>query len=100
MMISGLLAILVFSRLFGMHGLWYAVLEENYARVVKIRSRKAASRLAYAVPDRHPRLRLLLSRSGATGAVAAALIVDDSHRRACLPAVRAAAVNREFSTSV
>lgn len=35
MMISGLLAILVFSRLFGMHGLWYAVLEENYARVVK-----------------------------------------------------------------
>ena len=28
MMISGLLAILVFSRLFGMHGLWYAVLEE------------------------------------------------------------------------
>ncbi len=46
MMISGLLAILVFSRLFGMHGLWYAVLEENYARVVKIRSRKAASRLA------------------------------------------------------
>lgn len=46
MMISGLLAILVFSRLFGMHGLWYAVLEENYARVVKIRWRKAASRLA------------------------------------------------------
>ncbi len=41
----------------------------------------------YAVSDRHPRLRLLLSRSGATGAVAAALIVDDSHRRACLPAV-------------
>ncbi|PLP36925.1 transporter, partial [Klebsiella variicola] len=35
MMISGLLAILVFSRLFGMHGLWYAVLDENYARVVK-----------------------------------------------------------------
>ena len=35
MMISGLLAILVFSRLFGMHGLWYAVLEENYARMVK-----------------------------------------------------------------
>ncbi len=46
MMISGLLAILVFSRLFGMHGLWYAVLDENFARVVKIRSRKAASRLA------------------------------------------------------
>ncbi len=35
MMLSGLLAILVFSRLFGMHGLWYAVLDENYARVVK-----------------------------------------------------------------
>ncbi|HDH1783398.1 TPA: transporter [Klebsiella quasipneumoniae subsp. similipneumoniae] len=35
MMISGLLAILVFSRLFGMHGLWYAVLNENFARVVK-----------------------------------------------------------------
>lgn len=35
MMISGLLAILVFSRLFGMHGLWYAVLDENFARVVK-----------------------------------------------------------------
>ncbi|CDL22699.1 FIG00731417: hypothetical protein [Klebsiella pneumoniae IS53] len=88
MMISGLLAILVFSRLFGMHGLWYAVLEENYARVVKKygRGRQRVVWL-YAVPDRHPGLRLLLSRSGATGAVAAALIVDDSHRRACLPAV-------------
>ncbi len=88
MMISGLLAILVFSRLFGMHGLWYAVLEENYARVVKKygRGRQRVVWL-YAVSDRHPRLRLLLSRSGATGAVAAALIVDDSHRRACLPAV-------------
>ena len=82
MMISGLLAILVFSRLFGMHGLWYAVLEENYARVVRQRVV-----WLYAVPDRHPGLRLLLSRSGATGTVAAALIVDDSHRRACLPAV-------------
>ncbi len=41
----------------------------------------------YAVPDRHPGLRLLLSQSGATGTVAAALIVDDSHRRACLLAV-------------
>lgn len=88
MMISGLLAILVFSRLFGMHGLWYAVLEENYARVVK-KYGGGRQRVVwlYAVPDRHPGLRLLLSRSGATGAVAAALIVDDSHRRACLPAV-------------
>ncbi len=88
MMISGLLAILVFSRLFGMHGLWYAVLDENFARVVKKygRGRQRVVWL-YAVPDRHPRLRLLLSRSGATGPVAAALIVDDSHRRACLPAV-------------
>ena len=88
MMISGLLAILVFSRLFGMHGLWYAVLEENYARVVKKYDwRKARVVWLYAVSDRHPGLRLLLSRSGATGAVAAALIVDDSHRRAYLPAV-------------
>ncbi|CAK6466123.1 hypothetical protein KLEPA_00100 (plasmid) [Klebsiella pneumoniae] len=35
MMLSGLLAVLVFSRLFGMHGLWYSILEEGYARVVK-----------------------------------------------------------------
>ncbi len=88
MMISGLLAILVFSRLFGMHGLWYAVLEENYARVVKntVEGRQRVVWL-YAVPDRHPRLRLLLPRSGATGPVVAALTVDDNHRRACLPAV-------------
>ncbi len=88
MMISGLLAILVFSRLFGMHGLWYAVLEENYARVVK-KYGGGRQRVVwlYAVSDRHPRLRLLLSRSGATGAVAAALTVDDSHRRTYLPVV-------------
>lgn len=35
MMLSGLLAVLVFSRLFGMHGLWYSILEEGYAREVK-----------------------------------------------------------------
>ncbi|MFK3706264.1 transporter [Klebsiella sp. NPDC088457] len=35
MMLSGLLAVLVFSRLFGMHGLWYSILEAGYARVVK-----------------------------------------------------------------
>ena len=46
MMISGLLAILVFSRLFGMHGLWYAVLDENYARVVKTPLKRVASRSA------------------------------------------------------
>lgn len=26
---------LVFSRLFGMHGLWYAILDQSYVRVVK-----------------------------------------------------------------
>lgn len=34
-MLSGLLAVLVFSRLFGMHGLWYAILDQSYVRVVK-----------------------------------------------------------------
>lgn len=34
-MISGLIAILVFSRLFGMNILWSAVLQDGYARVVK-----------------------------------------------------------------
>ena len=35
MLISGLLAILVFSRLFGMQGLWQAILDDGYVRVVK-----------------------------------------------------------------
>lgn len=35
MMLSGLLAVLVFSRLFGMHELWYAILDKSYVRVVK-----------------------------------------------------------------
>lgn len=35
MMISGLLCILVFSRLFGMHSLWESVLGDEYLRVVK-----------------------------------------------------------------
>lgn len=35
MMLSGLLAVLVFSRLFGMHGLWFAILAQDYARAVK-----------------------------------------------------------------
>ncbi|MDK8008716.1 transporter, partial [Escherichia coli] len=30
MLISGLLAILVFSRLFGMQGLWQAILDDGY----------------------------------------------------------------------
>lgn len=34
-LISGLLAILVFSRLFGMQGLWHAILNDGYVRVVK-----------------------------------------------------------------
>ena len=35
LLISGLLAILVFSRLFGMQGLWHAILNDGYVRVVK-----------------------------------------------------------------
>ncbi|VTN72574.1 putative transport protein [Klebsiella variicola] len=101
MMISGLLAILVFSRLFGMHGLWYAVLDENYAPGGEKHGR-GRQRVVwlYAVPDRHPRLRLLLPRPRATDPVAAALTVDDNHRRTRLPAVARRRVNREFSTSV
>ncbi len=71
-----------------MHGLWYAVLEENYARVVKNTVEEGSESFGYMLClTATPGLRLLLSQSGATGAVAAALIVDDSHRRACLPAV-------------
>ena len=43
MLISGLLAILVFSRLFGMQGLWQAILDDGYVRVVKMSLRKAAN---------------------------------------------------------
>ncbi len=82
-----------------MHGLWYAVLEENYARVVKNTVEEGSESFGYMLCLTATRLRLLLW-SGATGAVAAALIVDDSHRRACRRRWRAAAVNREFSTSV
>ncbi|QLO78096.1 hypothetical protein HV306_13805 [Klebsiella grimontii] len=35
LLISGLLAILVFSRLFGMQALWLAILDGGYVRVVK-----------------------------------------------------------------
>ncbi|PIJ50711.1 transporter [Erwinia sp. OLTSP20] len=35
MIMSGLLTILVFSRLFGMHQLWQTILADGYARVVK-----------------------------------------------------------------
>lgn len=35
MMISGLLCVLVFSRLFGMHLLWDSVLGEEYVRIIK-----------------------------------------------------------------
>ena len=35
LLISGLLAILVFSRLFGMQALWLAILDDGYVRVVK-----------------------------------------------------------------
>lgn len=34
-LISGLLAILVFSRLFGMQELWHAILDDGYVRTVK-----------------------------------------------------------------
>lgn len=34
-MVSGLLAILIFSRLFGMSMLWHSILQEGYARIVK-----------------------------------------------------------------
>lgn len=34
-LLSGLLAVLVFSRLFGMQVLWHAILEHGYMRVVK-----------------------------------------------------------------
>ncbi|EOW9564629.1 transporter, partial [Enterobacter hormaechei] len=33
--LSGLLAVLVFSRLFGMQVLWHDILEHGYMRVVK-----------------------------------------------------------------
>ncbi|WP_333500738.1 transporter [Kluyvera genomosp. 2] len=35
LMISGLLAILIFSRLFGMSMLWHSILQDGYVRVVK-----------------------------------------------------------------
>lgn len=34
-MLSGLLAVLVFSRLFGMQAMWHAILADGYVRIVK-----------------------------------------------------------------
>ncbi len=87
MMISGLLAILVFSRLFGMHGLWYAVLEENYARVVKNTVEEGSESFGYMLCLTATLGYACYFRGLRDSAVAAALTVDDSHRRTYLPAV-------------
>ncbi|WP_308561368.1 transporter [uncultured Klebsiella sp.] len=49
MMISGLLCILVFSRLFGMHLLWETVLREQYVRVVKNMVEEGAESFGYVL---------------------------------------------------
>ena len=49
MMISGLLCILVFSRLFGMHLLWKTVLEGQYVRVVKNMVEEGAESFGYVL---------------------------------------------------
>ena len=35
MMVAGLATVLIFSRLFGMSGLWHSILQDGYVRVVK-----------------------------------------------------------------
>ncbi|MCS2169261.1 transporter [Scandinavium sp. TWS1a] len=49
MMISGLLCILVFSRLFGMHSLWESVLGDEYLRVVKNMVEEGAESFGYTL---------------------------------------------------
>ncbi|MFP2833843.1 transporter [Citrobacter portucalensis] len=49
MMISGLLCVLVFSRLFGMHLLWDSVLGEQYVRMVKNMVEEGAESFGYTL---------------------------------------------------
>lgn len=49
MMISGLLCILVFSRLFGMHALWDSVLGDEYLRIVKNMVEEGAESFGYTL---------------------------------------------------
>lgn len=53
-LLSGLLAVLVFSRLFGMQVLWHAILEHGYMRVVKTPWRKVRNRSAICCAWPHP----------------------------------------------
>ncbi|HAZ54391.1 MAG TPA: hypothetical protein DCY50_05065 [Franconibacter helveticus] len=49
MMFSGLLCILIFSRLFGMHILWEQVMEEGYNRLVKNMVEEGVEFFGYAL---------------------------------------------------
>lgn len=49
MMISGLLCVLVFSRLFGMHSLWDSVLGDQYMRIVKNMVEEGAESFGYTL---------------------------------------------------
>ncbi len=53
-LLSGLLAVLVFSRLFGMQVLWHAIPEHGYMRVVKTPWRKVRNRSAICCARLHP----------------------------------------------
>lgn len=49
MMASGLLCILVFSRLFGMHILWEQIMQEEYSRLVKNMVEEGVEFFGYAL---------------------------------------------------
>ncbi len=49
LMLAGIVALLVFSRLFGMGDLWEAVMQENYLRVVKNLVEEGTELFAYSL---------------------------------------------------
>ncbi len=53
-LLSGLLAVLVFSRLFGMQVLWHAILEHGYMRVVKNAVEEGSNRSVICCAWPHP----------------------------------------------
>lgn len=53
-LLSGLLAVLVFSRLFGMQVLWHDITEHGYMRVVKNAVEEGSESFGYMLCPPHP----------------------------------------------